>query len=161
MGRLNGGCSSEDGELASLSWGLVLRRTARISLWRCWRWLKSRRVKLFGLLRTSSLNREPSVVEPVHFYRANGQFLSSAGGVVVMSQTLYFFTILRNATTWALAKRDRACISSPTRSNSRSYLATRLCRFSISLVVGSSEHLVIHRSMVRDRASVRWSAKAC
>ena len=47
--------------------GVEVRRLMRRS-WYCERrGPKSRRVKLLGLLRTSSLNRSPSDLEPVHF----------------------------------------------------------------------------------------------
>jgi hypothetical protein len=61
------GVSTDEGELGSLKAGVAWRSCSSISSCRSWRPAKLRRVKLLGLLRTSSLNLELNDDEPVHF----------------------------------------------------------------------------------------------
>lgn len=55
------------GDVGSLVSGVDARRCARMLLYSRNKGSKSRRVKLFGLFRTSCSNRSPRVRDPVHF----------------------------------------------------------------------------------------------
>ena len=81
-----------------------------------------------------------------NFHVDNGR----TGGKV---PTLYFLRISRMATTWALAKRDRALMSSLIRCSSLSNLADFRCRRMSVVVFGSSGQVAAHRVMLEDNDS--------
>ena len=130
---LPGVCSSLLRLLGSLNDGNASLKICNISSNLFCKVLKSRRVENLELRSISSLKREPSAVELVHF--------------------LYFLRILRTATIWAWAKRMRFWISSPTRRSLRSHLAARRWRRKTWDDECLAARFCIKRSAVRARAS--------
>ena len=98
------------GVLASLAMGVYARTLVIRSCCLDRRRLKSRRVKLLGLFKTSLLNRSPRDRDPVHFYQHSVSFCTGDWAVL---RTLYFFKILRNAVRWAATNVCNDLMSSP------------------------------------------------